>query len=259
MIRGVYISGSGMVAESIRTDTIANNLANSNTTGYKKDVAVSKNFAEMLIWRVNDGEKSPAGIGSMGIGTVIDEIGTNHDQAVTRYTGNPLNFAIEGKGYFAVQTQNGVRYTRDGTFSLDSQGQLVTMDGNLVSGQNGPIQINTQNGSISKINVDSAGRVFSYDGENNETQVGALDIVSFADERQLVKQGNNLYNADNVVGGPQAFEGRIVQGYLEASNTNIVSDMISLITNYRAYEINAKAVQSHDHLMDKAVNEVGKL
>jgi flagellar basal-body rod protein FlgG len=247
-----------MVAETIRTDTIANNLANANTTGFKRDVAVNKNFAEMLIYRINDGKEAP-NIGSMGLGTAIDEIGTIHDQGSFRETGNPFNLAIEGKGYFTVQTESGMRYTRDGSFTLDSQGQLVTMNGNIVVGQGGPIQINLPDSALSRIIVDSAGRIFTMGDDADPVEVGALEIVSFIDERQLMKQGANLYNADNVVGGPQIFEGRVVQGYLEQSNVNIISDMVNLITNYRAYEINAKALQSQDEMTGKAVNEVGKV
>jgi flagellar basal-body rod protein FlgG len=247
-----------MVAESIRTDTIANNLANVNTTGFKRDVAINKNFADMLIYRINDGEHAPY-IGNMGLGTAIDEIGTIHSQGALTQTGSPLNLAIEGKGFFTVQTPNGMRYTRDGTFSLNHEGQLVTMGGHLVLGQGGPIQIGFPESYPARITIDLSGAVYTIGEDGEPVAAGILELASFVDERQLVKQGYNLYNADNVVGGPQRFEGRVVQGYLEQSNANVISDMVNLIATYRAYEINAKAIQSQDELVGKAVNEVGKI
>jgi len=255
LIRGIYISATGMVAESIRTDTIANNLANVNTTGYKKDVAVNNSFAEMLIYRINDGERTPA-IGNLGLGTIVDEIGVIYDQGVFNQTDNPLNAAIEGKGFFSVQTQNGIRYTRNGTFSLNSQGQLVTMEGNIVLGRNGPIQIDLESSSLSRIVIDSAGKISRAGGGITE-ELGELAMVSFADEQGLLKEGHNLYSAGNAIAEP--FTGRVTQGYLEQSNTNVVSEMVHLISAYRAYEINSKAIQSQDELLGKAINEVGKV
>jgi flagellar basal-body rod protein FlgG len=248
-----------MVAETIRTDTIANNLANVNTTGYKKDTAVNKSFGDMLIHRINDGESAPY-IGSLGLGTAIDEIGRSPDQGSFIQTENPLNLAIEGSGYFAVDTPSGTRYTRDGTFSINAQGQLVTMDGNPVLGENGPIQIDFENSTLANLNIDSTGRITAtaVDGLGI-AELGNLQLASFTDERQLLKQGNNLYNADNAVGGPLPFTGTVIQGYLEQSNTNAISEMVNLIATYRAYEINSKAVRTQDEMLGKAVTEVGKV
>lgn len=131
MWRGLYTAGAGMIQETQRTDTIANNLANVNTTGYKRDVAVSSEFEPMLIRRINDKDMrsdvtsfkgfslggNPPVVGTLGLGSEIAEIATDHGQGIFESTGNPYDVAISGEGYFEIQTPQGVRYTRDGAFS----------------------------------------------------------------------------------------------------------------------------------------------
>ena len=246
MIRGIYTAASGMIAEAMRNDTISNNLANANTTGYKKDIAVTKDFASLLIERVNDGQDTPS-IGRMGVGSVVDDVATIHTPGIEHLTGNDLDFAIEGQGFFVVQTPNGVRYTRDGNFTRDTKGQLVTQDGYRVLGKNGPIKMNG-----TKVNVAADGQL-SVDGLN----VDKLQVVQFANLRALKKEGSNLYTAEGQQ--PQTTSANVRQGFLEGSNVNIVAEMVNLISGYRAYEVNGKLVQAQDTTLDKAVNEVGKI
>lgn len=248
MIRGLYTAASGMVAEAMRTDVISNNLANANTAGYKKDVAVTKDFASILISRVNDGANVPV-IGSLGLGTVVDEVATIHSTGPVRMTGNAFDLAIEGKGFFAVQTPQGVRYTRNGTFAQNTRGELITNEGYPVLGENGNIRI----GQGAKMVVGTDGSI-TVDGQ----PVQKMQMVEFADEKQLIKEGGSLYNtsADQT---PTPATGIVRQGCLELSNVNVVGEMVNLISNYRAYEINSKVVQSHDQMIGKAVNDVGKL
>jgi len=248
MIRGLYTGASGMIAESIRNDSIANNLANVNTAGFKKDVAVNKEFGEMLIHRINDGGGAPA-IGSLGRGTMIDEIATIHSTGAMRPTGNDFDLAIEGKGFFAVETPAGVRYTRNGTFARNIMGELVTGDGYRVLGQNGtPVRINGN-----KMTVSDDGRVLS-DG----IEVARLQVVEFANEKQLTKEGSSLYIA-SADGASQPATGRVCQGFIESSNVNVIAEMVNLINGYRTYETNAKTVQAQDQLLDKAVNDIGRV
>jgi flagellar basal-body rod protein FlgG len=156
MWRGLYTAGAGMITETKRTDTIANNLANANTSGYKRDDAINREFAPMLIRRINDGKMqndvtaikgfSLGGVapvvGTLGLGSYIDEIATDHTQGGFQTTGNPLDLAISGDGYFAVQTPQGVRYTRDGNFYKSAAGQLQTVNGQAVLDNQGrPITI----------------------------------------------------------------------------------------------------------------------
>lgn len=256
MIRGIYTAGSGMLAESLRTDVTANNLANVNTAGYKKDVAVSKDFQSLLIRRINDGQDQPV-IGSLGTGSMVDEVATIHTAGSLRPTGNDLDVAIEGRGFFTVQTPGGVRYTRNGSFTLNAQGDLVTQEGYTVLGNSGPINL----ADAKQISVAEDGRIMireDLQGNGGDTEAGTLQVVSFADERQLVKEGSTLFRANP--GAEQEQPNVLVRGKaLEQSNVNVVSEMVNMISGYRAYEFNAKVVQSHDELLDKAVNDVGKV
>lgn len=249
MIRGIYAAGSGMLAEATRTDVIANNLANADTPGYCKDIAVCKDFRSMLIQRINDGPNRPA-IGSLGTGAMVDEVATIHTQGIVRPTGNKYDMAIDGKGYFVIETPAGLRYTRNGNFSRSSQGELVTQDGYRVLGQGGAIQLgDPQN----RVDIVEDGRIMVDDAEADTVR-----IVTFADEKQLVKEGASLYAS----GGQQEepAEGAMIRdGFLEHSNVNVVAEMVNLITAYRAYEINGKAIHAHDQMLDKAVNQVGQV
>jgi len=247
MIRGIYTGASGMVAESTRTDVISNNLANANTAGFKKDVAVSKDFSTVLITRINDGADAPV-IGSVGRGTMIDEVATNHSTGLMRNTGNSFDMAIEGQGFFVVQTPQGVRYTRNGTFAKNINGEIITNEGYRVLGENGPISVQG-----TKMVVSDDGNVFVDD-----QQVGKLQIMEFENKKALVKEGGSLYAATPGETGKVGTTG-VRQGFLEMSNVNVVGEMVNLIANYRAYEINGKVVQSHDQLINKAVNDVGRL
>jgi len=249
MIRGIYTAAAGMVAESQRTDTIANNMANADTTGFKRDIAITKDFGSILIQRV-EGAANPATIGSIGYGSAVDEVATMYDAGQLRPTGNPLDLAISGKGYFAVQTPNGVRYTRDGSFYRSGQGELVTVDGYKVLGTNNrPVSLKG-----SKVTIGSDGSV-----RVDDIQTAQLQFVQFAnDKTALSKEGNNLYVATGTQ-QPAKATGTVEQGSIERSNVNVIKEMVNLIAGYRAYEINGKSVQAHDSLLDKAVNEVGKI
>ncbi|MEN6412106.1 MAG: flagellar basal-body rod protein FlgF [Veillonellales bacterium] len=246
MIRGIYSAAAGMMTEIVRSDVTANNLANANTTGFKKDVSISKDFNSVLIERINDGASSP--IGEMGSGSQVDEVATIYTGGQIRATGNDLDLAINGKGFFAVQTPNGIRYTRNGSFTRSSRGELVTGDGYRVMGQRGAVRVND-----GKLTVNAMGQVF-VDG----VQTDRLRVTDFADTKQLTKEGSSLFAAsDNA--RTQPVSGQVEQGCLEMSNVNVVSEMVNLIANYRAYEVNGKTVQAHDSLLDKAVNDVGKI
>lgn len=266
MWRGLYTAGAGMITETKRTDTIANNLANANTTGYKRDDAINREFAPMLIRRIDDskmqndvtsfkgfsvGGNAPV-VGTLGLGSYIDEIATDHTQGGFQTTGNPFDLAIAGDGYFAIQTPAGVRYTRDGNFYKSAAGQLQTVNGQAVLDNQGqPIMIPA---GATQIAIGAKGEVLA-----DNQQIATLQFVGFGpDRRALLKEGNNLYYPQ---AGAQAVPatGEIQQGMLETSNTNVVSEMVNLINNYRIYEAGSKAVTTQDSLLDKSVNEVGRL
>lgn len=250
MNRGIYTSASGMVSETVRTDTIANNLANCNTVGYKKDINITKDFQRMLIERINDGEYPPPKIGRMGTGSVAVENYVVQKTGPFIDTGNPLNVAINGKGFFSVETPNGTRYTRNGSFVINSNMELTTLSGYPVQGVGGTriVLMNADNVSISE-----QGNVY-----NGDQMIGQLNLVDVDESRALRKEGELMFRLEQG-GNLQPFTGKVVQGMLEASNVNVIEEMVNLIASYRAFEINSKGVQTHDQLDDKAVNEVSRV
>ena len=268
MWRGLYTAATGMIQETQRTDVIANNLANVNTSGFKRDVAVSEEFEPMLISRINDhdmrndvtsfkgfhlGSNAPV-VGTLGLGSEIAEIASDHAQGVFESTGNPYDIAISGGGYFGVQTPQGVRYTRDGALFRSNTGLLQNTRGQNILGVNGqPIQVPANAESFL---VGAQGQVYvRVDGQ--QQQIGQLMFVDFPDRRALLQQGDDLW-FPQVGAQPQPATGTIEQGALERSNANVVDEMVQLINNYRIYEAGSKAVTTQDSMLDKSVNEVGR-
>jgi len=255
LIRGLYTSGLGMSTQMKKLDVISNNLANVNTTGYKKDDAIVSSFPEMLMNRINDTKNNvniPRPIGKVTLGAQIDEIYTNFTQGSFIRTDEKFNLAIQGDGFFVINTANGEeRYTRDGSFVIDANGQLKTKEGNSVMGEDGIVTLDedflTQ---AHEVFIDDMGALI-IDGE----YIDRIRMANFEDNTSLKKVGDNLYES---TGNPTPFEGKVMQGYVESSNVNPVTAMVDMITVSRTYEANQKMIQVHDTLMGKAVNEVGK-
>ncbi|MCR5559111.1 flagellar basal-body rod protein FlgF [Schwartzia sp. (in: firmicutes)] len=264
MWRGLYTAATGMITEQNRTAVIANNLANVNTTGYKRDRAIDEEFNPMLIRRINDTKKiavtdfkgfsldrrAPI-VGTLGLGSYTAEIATDASQGNMMTTGNSLDLAISGNGYFEVQTPQGVRYTRNGNFYRQKDGTIVTSLGQPVLNTGGrPIQIPED---VVDVVIGSKGEIYG-----NGDMIAQLGFVEFNDRRAVLKQGDSLYFAQEGA-RPQAATGEIYQGVLERSNSNVVNEMVELINNHRIYEANSKAVVSQDTLLDHAVNDVGRV
>jgi len=246
MIRGLYTAATGMVSECTRTNVIANNLANVNTTGFKRHETVNSEFERSLLKRINDGSQLPQ-VGELGHGTYTDEIFIDRSEGSFAQTGNAFDLAIAGEGYFAIQTPAGVRYTRNGAFTRNGDEQLVTHEGRPVLNVNGrPITIPDDG----QVVIGADGRIFVDDEE-----VDTLQFVQFADQRNLLPEGDNLYQVVNNE-QPAAATGTIEQGMLERSNVNVVAEMVNLINAYRAYEANSKVITTHDSLLEKAVNNI---
>ncbi len=255
MIRGLYTSGLGMTTQMKRLDVISNNLANVDTAGYKKNDAIVSSFPDMLMTKINDTKnnvKMPTPIGRVTLGAQVDEIYTNFTQGSFVRTDEKFNLAIQGDGFFVINTPNGdERYTRDGAFVVDRNGQLKTQEGNSVMGQNGVLTLNED--FLTRINevfIDEAGTV-----NINGQYIDTIRMMNFDDNNALQKIGDNLYQGN---GNQAAFQGKLVQGYVESSNVNPVTAMVDMITVSRTYEANQKMIQVHDNLMGKAVNDVGK-
>ena len=251
MLRGLYTASSGMITQTKIMDVLANNLANVNTVGYKRDVVVTSPFPNFEVTRHGGDNTPPNGkIGTMDYGVVVDTFHTNFEEGAFSQTNGKLDFAIDGNGFFVVNTPNGQRYTRDGSFTLSKDGYLVTQEGYIVEGENGPIQL-----SQGDISVDEMGNII-----NNGQLVDRLRIVDFDNYDGLRKEGNNLFfidNSANVQVIPAT--GKIKQGFLEQSNVNSVKEMVNMISVMRNYESNQKVVIAFDETLGKAVNEVGKV
>lgn len=250
MLRSLYIATTGMMVQRKKMDVITNNITNVETTGYKKDQLLSRSFKDMMIERIND----PAvvsiskAVGPLNTGVHIDEISTDFAQGNMENTERLTDFAIVGQGFFAVSTPAGERYTRDGSFGLNSEGYLVTADGNFVMGENGKIHIDG-----TKLNVDAQGYIYV-----NGVSAGKLKIVNFTDPAGLRKEGNNLYYNYNT-GVSQTGQYNIKQGFLEGSNVDIAREMVDMIAVSRTYETNQRMVKMLDESLSKAVNDVGRL
>ncbi|SNX53535.1 flagellar basal-body rod protein FlgF [Thermoanaerobacterium sp. RBIITD] len=248
MLRGLYTASSGMIAQQKIMDVLSNNLANVNTTGYKKDSVVTSAFPGFMVTK-SGGDNVPydGNVGRMNYGILVDTFNTNFSEGAIQETKGKLDFAIDGTGFFEISTPQGMRYTRDGSFTLNSNGYLVTKDGYNVMGQNGPIRL-----TEGDISVDNFGNI-TLNGQN----VDRLNIVDFNNYNTLRKEGNNLFF--NVGGQAIPSNATIKQGYLEGSNVNSVDEMVNMINVMRIYEANQKIALAFDETLDKAVNEVGRV
>lgn len=254
------------MAQSSKLDTIANNLANVNTTAFKKDRQV---FSEYLsaYEKPDDSMKIPRVTASIesfydmqgGDTSYVNPQGTftSFEQGGMKSTGSAMDLAVEGKGFMEVGTPDGVRWTRNGALQLDNNGRLVTKEGYPVlrEGQGDPaqraIQLTGRNLTISQ-----TGEVF--DGGNS---LGKLSLVEFQNADDLQKVGNSNYTLKaNATSVPVAArDARFHQGYIETSNVNVVEEMTEMISANRVFEATQKAIQAHDQMDDKLINQVGKV
>jgi flagellar basal-body rod protein FlgG len=278
MVRGLYTGASGMIAQEARLDAIANNLANVDKAAYKKDLTLFKAFPDMIIRRLNDDGLgiTPAGsydtmpfVGKLGTGVEVNEVYTIHEQGSLMRTENPFDVAMEGNGFFTVITERGERYTRNGAFTLNKDGILVTHNGLPVLGQNGIIKLQKNNFMINErgeILVNSALSLNPDDmiglTQNNWEQpvvIDKLKIVDFENIRELKKEGESLYH-ETQYSGPAlpAEEYKVIQGFLEKSNVNAVREMVDMIEVQRSYEANQKAMLTHDQELGRLINEVAR-
>jgi flagellar basal-body rod protein FlgF len=227
MERGLYIAASGMQAEMVRQDQIANDLANASTPGYKADRATQRSFGDILLANSVTGET----IGPLGLGSEIDSIVTDTTPAPARDTGEPLDFAVVGDGWFGVQTPQGVRYTRNGQFALSAQGTLIDSMGNQVMGKNGgPVTVGPT-------------------GKPNALQLGIFNVTN---PRKI----GNSYVTGAAAG--QA-TGTVRQGALEGSNADPSRSMVDMIASFRAFESGQRVIHTIDETLQKASNVVGGL
>jgi len=247
MIRGLYSAASGMIAQEIYHAARTNNLANIDTVGFKGDIPTFKSFLPYEIVRYNKWEYSP--IGKMNMGTKVDGIYIDFAEGKLRETGNPLDLAIHGDGFFVVSYKGGEMYTRAGNFLLSKNGELITPDGFKVQGEGGNIIIEGKN-----VEIAEDGNIY-VDGE----LVDKLKIIDFSDRKNLQKVGYNLfkYNGKNTPFVPDNFI--VKQGMLEYPNINLIKEMVSILEATRTYETNQKVLRMQDETLDRAISELGRI
>lgn len=248
MIKGLYTASSSMLANQRKMNLISNNLANVSTAGYKKDEGIQESFPEMMMSLIEKGKQSKE-IGSLGTGVRLQETYTDFQQGSVQQTGNTLDVAIEGDGFFVIQTPAGSRYTRNGNFTLNDSGQIVTNQGYPVMGERGPLQTITNR----DIKIDGNGQLYSGDIPGDR-----FLVVNFPDNNQLTKIGDNLYTSE-LEGEQQTTGLHVKQGFLENSNVNIIQEMVKMIETNRYYNANQKVIQAYDGTLDKVVNSVGSI
>jgi flagellar basal-body rod protein FlgG len=230
MDRGLYIAASGMLAEQVRQNQIANDLSNASTPGYKADRTVQRSFGSMLLTNSLNG----ATVGSQTTAVQVTKSYTDFSTQPVKDTGEPLDFAITGDGFFALQTANGTRYTRDGQFDANAAGQLVTADGDRVLGRDGrPLTL----------------------GADGKVDPRNLNVVLLTNPK---KGGDNLVTG--TPGRPAGqVAGQVRSGALEGSGADPTTAMVDMIASMRAYESGQKVIQTIDTSLGKATSEVGKV
>lgn len=259
MIRSLYTAATGMQAQTMNIDVIANNLSNVNTAGFKRSRA---EFQDLLYETLREPGVPSAGEGEVptgiqiGHGTRTAAVQKLFIQGEFQHTENQLDMAIEGDGFFQVVRSNGeIAYSRAGNFKVDSEGRLVTPDGFLMEPE---ITIPNDTTAVA-IGLDGTVSVVQA-GQTGMTDVGNVELARFINPAGLENIGRNLYmptdaSGDAVTGTPgEDGYGTIAQGYLELSNVSVVDEMVNMITAQRAYEINGKAIQAADDMLQTANN-----
>ncbi|MDD6811965.1 MAG: flagellar basal-body rod protein FlgF [Lachnospiraceae bacterium] len=278
MLKGLYTAYTGMLNEQHRMDVMTNNLANANTNSFKKEGATSQAFDSVLAYKIKDMSEPgnlPRNLSTsrtydenavdnperfvsrtgMSLGVKTGENYVDYSEGGIKETGNTLDLAISGKGFFTVEYTNkagetSTKYTRDGNFTMDTQGYLVTQDGDYVLGERGRrIKLNP----LEDVSIDSDGNIYQAGAS-----VGTLQITDFEDYNYLERYGENFFQA---VDGARTIdaEAEIHSGYLEMANISIVTEMVNMIAIQRQYEANQKLITTYDSTLENAVNQTGRV
>ncbi|MBQ6735314.1 MAG: flagellar basal-body rod protein FlgF [Lachnospiraceae bacterium] len=267
MIKGLYTAWSGMRNEQNRMDVVANNLANVNTTGFKKEGSVSQPFSDVLGLKIKDRSEAPfttRQIGTLNLGVKLGETYVDWSQGPFRVTDETFDFALSGNGFFMIEytnkaenirrdeaNQTNVMYTRDGNFTLRQDGTLVTQEGDYVlDPQGNHIVLDPLDTSTS---VNSQGQIWQ-----SGAVVGQIGLADFEDYDTLWRYGENFFEpTEDAVQIPATAQ--VYQGYLEQSNVSTVDEMVNMIAVQRQYEANSTMIQSVNTTLETAVSQVGRL
>jgi flagellar basal-body rod protein FlgF len=228
---GLFIAASGMVAEQTRQDQLSNDLANASTPGYKPDATPQRSFGELLLRNSSNGQA----IGTMSTGVALGKTYTDMAPAGMQSTNEPLDFGIVGAGFFAVQTPQGTRYTRDGQFTSSAQGLLVNAAGQNVLSQSGaPIKVGA-------------------DGTVPASALGVFNVPN------AVKQGENLFSGAASTGAVAGTLGTVREGVLEESGVNPTTAMVEMVGSLRTFQSGQQAIQAIDQTLQAAATQVGSM
>jgi flagellar basal-body rod protein FlgG len=260
MLRAVHTAATGMEAMQTNLDNVANNLANVNTTAFKKSSAEFQDLYYQNIrapgTQISADTNAPTGV-QVGVGVKTASVHKDFLQGAARPTGNMLDLMINGDGFFSVQRENGeLGYTRDGSFKIDSGGRMMNASGHLLTP---PITIPPNSAGVT---ISPTGIVNSKDAEGRLQQIGQIEIVNFINAQGLQALGGNLYQLSDSSGQPVQGQpgsnglGQIEQYKLEASNVNVVNEMVNMIQAQRAYEMNSKVMSTADQMLQVSNNVI---
>lgn len=243
MLDALTVTEVGMQNDVQRLHSIGHNVANAGTVGFKREIAATRPFIELLA------EQAPVGDAgtSLNIRPVLT-LHIDHSDGALKYTGNPLDLGLEGGGFFAVTTPFGEAYTRQGNFRLDGSGRLVTAGGHPVIGEAGDIRLTRPDPRI-----DAQGNIFE-----GTTQVARLKIVSVKEKDALTRVGDGLYLPGESIELDSADAIRVRQGFTETSNVVAMSEMIKMIETVRHFEASQRLIRGYDDMLDRAINDNGE-
>ncbi len=259
MIRALWTAGTGMAVQQTNLDVIANNIANANTTGFKRSRADFQDLMYQTLRlqgaKTEGGNQVPTGI-QIGHGAMLAAVQKVHLQGDYQQTQNELDWAIEGTGFIQILLPSGEKaYTRAGAFKKDSEGRICTSDGYLLE----PSVTIPQN--TTKVSLEADGTISAeVAGQTQPQQIGKLDLYTFPNVGGLKAIGKSLFQETEASGAVisgkpgETGMGTLLQGYLEMSNVNVMEEMINLIIGQRAYEVNTKAIQAADEMLQMANN-----
>lgn len=273
MYQGFYNLTSGMLTQQRRLNVVSNNMVNVQTAGYKKDTMTSKTFQEEMLVRTGKYNKdNPSDLTTTSKIVTAEQTYTNYDQGAFEQTDDIYDFAIGGNGWFSIQTNAGTRYTRDGSFSVDSEGYLELNGlGRVLGADDQPIRIPTENFSVDTagnilVNTSAAALETGKPGDATTETVthpesyGQIKLVDFQDLSQLHKEDNGLYSTNQAATVVNGASGTQLQWtMLEKANVDLVDEMTTMISSQRALQGAAQMLKMYDSVMAKASSDVGKI
>lgn len=258
MLRALSTAATGMEAMQTNLNSVSNNLANVNTTAYKKDETL---FKDLFYDQVRDPDSKetaalarPTGV-QVGLGVEVASVHKNFEQGSAKVTNNSLDIMVNGEGFFAVQKENGeLLYTKDGAFKLDASGRVVHGNGYPI------VPALTIPPGTAKIMISNLGLVEVQDSAGKTQQIGQIELATFTNQQGLRNMGGNAYQVTEASGAPTQGNpgtngiGTVEQGKLESSNVNMVGEMVNMIQAQRAYEMNAKVMTAADQMLQVSTN-----